>query len=138
MGDRMSKSEANVQALGRMAASKSGAVTFRNSVGGAWSGRKVKTLPNGNAIIAGAQWIKFGLQVGSADTLGWKSITITPEMVGKKVAVFSSIEYKTDTGKPSPDQIGWHNAVWNAGGYSGFARCDDDVRDILNGVKIDP
>lgn len=134
----MTKPEKNIQASGRLMASKCGAVSFRNSVGGAWSGRKVKTLPNGDIVLRGARWLTFGLQPGSADSVGWKTVTITQEMVGQEFARFLSIEYKTDTGRPRKDQITWHDVVSNAGGLSGFARCDDDVRRIIEGERLDP
>ena len=130
--------EGNVQADGRMMASKCGAVTFRNNVGGAWSGRKVGVLKNGDTVIRNARWIDFGLVKGSGDTIGWKTVTITPDMVGNDIAQFLSIEYKTDDGKTRPDQITWDRNVWNAGGLTGFARSDDDVRRIIAGEHILP
>ena len=130
--------EGNVQAAGRIIASKCGAVTFRNNVGGAWSGRKVGVLKNGDTVIRNARWIDFGLVKGSGDTIGWKTVTITPDMVGKDIAQFLSIEYKTDDGKTRPDQITWDRNVWNAGGLTGFARSDDDVRRIIAGEHILP
>lgn len=133
--------EGNVQAHGRMAASKEGAVTFRNNVGGAWSGKKVKEYSqNGKryAVIENPMWIKFGLIEGSGDTVGWKSIIITDDMVGKRIAQFLSIEYKTSKGKAREKQVKWHEVVWKAGGLTGFARNDDDVRDIVRGKRVDP
>lgn len=130
--------EGNVQAHGRMAASKEGAVTFRNNVGGAWSGKKVKTLPDGSIILKDPMWIKFGLIEGSGDTVGWKSIIVTADMVGKRIAQFLSIEYKTSKGRSREKQVKWHDAVWKAGGLTGFARNDDDVRDIVRGKRVDP
>ena len=130
--------EGNVQAAGRIIASKCGAVTFRNNVGGAWSGRKVGVLKNGDTVIRNARWIDFGLVKGSGDTIGWKTVTITPDMVGNDIAQFLSIEYKTDDGKTRPDQITWDRNVWNAGGLTGFARSDDDVRRIIAGEHILP
>lgn len=132
--------EGNVQAHGRMEASKAGAVTFRNNVGGAWSGKKVKEYSkNGKkyAVIENPMWIKFGLVEGSGDTIGWKSITITPDMVGMKIAQFLSIEYKTATGRARDKQVKWHEVVSKAGGLSGFARNNDDVRRIIAGEKLD-
>lgn len=130
--------EQNVQAAGRLMASKCGAVSFRNNVGGAWSGKKVGTLKNGDTVIRKARWITFGLTLGSGDTIGWKTVTITPEMVGQKIAQFASWEYKTEDGRASKDQVNWHNVVHAAGGLSGFARNDDDVRRIISGEKVDP
>jgi hypothetical protein len=48
--------------------------------------------------------VQFGLCKGSADLIGWKQVTVTPEMVGQQVAVFLSIEVKTPTGRIRPDQ----------------------------------
>lgn len=130
--------EGNVQAHGRMEASKAGAVTFRNNVGGAWSGKKVKKFQDGSIILKDPMWIKFGLVEGSGDTIGWKSITITPDMVGMTIAQFLSIEYKTATGRARDKQVKWHEVVSKAGGLSGFARNNDDVRRIIAGERIDP
>jgi hypothetical protein len=44
---------------------------------------------------------------GSADLIGYRSITITPDMVGQQVAVFASIEVKTPTGRIRPEQQQW-------------------------------
>jgi hypothetical protein len=45
---------------------------------------------------------------GSADLIGYRTITITPDMVGQQVAVFTSIEVKTPTGRIRPEQQhGW-------------------------------
>lgn len=138
MNDKVYTKEGNVQNSGRIAASKAGAVTFRNNVGGAWSGKKVGKLKNGDIILRNARWIDFGLVKGSGDTIGWKSVEITSDMVGKVVAQFLSIEYKTQDGKTRPDQVNWHNVVKRSGGLSGFARSDSDVTDIVNGKFIDP
>jgi hypothetical protein len=52
--------------------------------------------------------VQFGLARGSADLIGYRTITITPEMVGQQVAVFLSIEVKTPTGRIRPEQQhGW-------------------------------
>jgi hypothetical protein len=48
--------------------------------------------------------VQFGLCKGSADLIGWKQVTVTPEMVGQQVAVFLSIEVKTPTGRIRPEQ----------------------------------
>jgi len=79
--------------------------------------------------------IRFGLRVGSADLIGWKSVTITPNMVGRRVAVFVSIETKSPTGTPSPDQINWMQNVTEAGGLAGIARGLQDAMDIVDGSK---
>ena len=65
--------------------------------------------------------VKFGLCKGSSDLIGFRSITITPDMVGQKIAVFSAIEVK-DKGKVTVDQKNFINIINNAGGYAGVAK----------------
>jgi len=76
--------------------------------------------------------VSFGLCKGSADLIGWRSVTITPEMVGQQVAVFTSIEVKTPTGRVKPEQQQWLNAVQAAGGIAGVARSVGEAMDLLS------
>jgi len=71
--------------------------------------------------------VQFGLAKGSADLIGWTTRTITPDMVGQQVAVFTSIEVKTATGRLRPDQRQWLEAVQAAGGIAGVARSVEDA-----------
>jgi hypothetical protein len=75
--------------------------------------------------------VSFGLCKGSADLIGWRTVTITPEMVGQQVAVFTSIEVKTASGRLRPEQRQWLDAVQAAGGIAGVARSADDARALL-------
>jgi hypothetical protein len=75
--------------------------------------------------------VQFGLARGSADLIGWRSITITPDMVGTTVAIFASIEVKTPTGRVSPQQQAWMAVVQGAGGIAGIARSVCDANEIL-------
>ena len=74
--------------------------------------------------------VKFGLCKGSSDLIGFRSITITPDMVGQKIAVFSAIEVK-DKGKVTVDQKNFINIINNAGGYAGVAKNVNDAKKIL-------
>jgi hypothetical protein len=71
--------------------------------------------------------VRYGLQPGSSDLIGWRTVTITPEMVGQQVAVFTSIEVKTPTGRVKPEQQQWLDAVQSAGGIAGVARSVEDA-----------
>ena len=71
--------------------------------------------------------VSFGLARGSADLIGWTIRTITPEMVGQQVAVFTSVEVKTPTGRVKPEQQQWLDAVQAAGGIAGVARSVEDA-----------
>jgi hypothetical protein len=71
--------------------------------------------------------VRYGLQPGSSDLIGWRTVTITPDMVGQQVAVFTSIEVKTPTGRVKPEQQQWLDAVQAAGGIAGVARNVEDA-----------
>ena len=75
--------------------------------------------------------VRYGLQPGSGDLIGWRTITIGPEMVGQQVAVFASIEVKSATGRLRPEQRQWMEAVQAAGGIAGVARSVEDAEQIL-------
>tara|TARA_R100000734_G_scaffold18601_1_gene15848 strand:+ start:11880 stop:12242 length:363 start_codon:yes stop_codon:yes gene_type:complete len=74
--------------------------------------------------------VKFGLCKGSSDLIGFKSITITPDMVGSKIAVFSAIEVK-DKGKATVEQTNFINVIKKAGGFAGVANSVKDAKKIL-------
>lgn len=102
-----------VQAIG------TGAVRlFRNAVGGVCDQR------TGN-------WIRYGLCEGSSDLIGWQSIEITPEMVGRRVAVFVALECKSETGRATPEQERFVAAVNAAGGIGAIVRSADEARASL-------
>lgn len=75
--------------------------------------------------------VQFGLARGSADLIGWRTVVVTPEMVGTKLAVFTSIEVKTPTGRLTPAQQAWQRTVLAAGGIAGIARSVADAFTIL-------
>jgi len=75
--------------------------------------------------------VQFGLCKGSADLIGWRTVTVTPDMVGQRIAVFTSIEVKTPTGRLGPEQQQWLDAVQAAGGIAGVARSVDDALRIV-------
>lgn len=75
--------------------------------------------------------VTFGLARGSADLIGWRTLVITPEMVGQRIAVFTSLEIKTPTGRLAPAQRHWLQAVHQAGGIAGVARSVGDALRIV-------
>ena len=74
--------------------------------------------------------VSFGLCKGSADLIGWTTRTITPEMVGQKIAVFTSIEVKSTSGRVKPEQQQWLDAVLKAGGIAAVARSVADCEGL--------
>jgi len=77
--------------------------------------------------------IEFGLCPGSSDLIGATTITITPEMVGRKIAIFTAIEVKSDTGKPSREQQTFIDVLRDRGARAGVARSVDDAMGIIRG-----
>lgn len=77
-------------------------------------------------------WVQFGLCVGSADLIGWKSVEVTPQMVGQRVAVFVALETKSLTGPRREAQTNFLRAVNNAGGLGGLVRYEKQVCQVLN------
>ena len=75
--------------------------------------------------------VSFGLCKGSADLIGYRTVTITPEMVGQQVAIFTSIEVKTPTGRIRPEQQAWLDTIQVAGGIAGVARSVEDALRIM-------
>tara|TARA_R100000458_G_C8131988_1_gene146641 strand:+ start:262 stop:615 length:354 start_codon:yes stop_codon:yes gene_type:complete len=115
----MSNSETVIQQEIRLAVGREPHLRlFRNQVG---------QLPDPNS----GRYVQFGLAKGSSDLIGFKTIEITPDMVGQKIAQFVSIEVKTAKGRPTPQQKNWLNCVASAGGISGIARSPEDAKKIL-------
>lgn len=98
---------------------------FRNNRGTAYAGPgftmkrgQTYTAEGGERVITRPRLIEFGLTNGSGDGIGWQTVTITPDMIGKRIAVFLSVETKSATGKPKKEQINWRDQVQNAGGIA--------------------
>lgn len=111
---------------------------FTNPQGLGWVGGKVVKRADGSIIVVNPRPVKFGLQEGSGDLIGWDTITITADMVGKKVAVFQSIEIKTVNDRLSKAQRIWNKVVRKAGGIAQVwkeNRAGDII--ILQGEEIE-
>jgi len=115
---------------------------FRNNVGVAYMGKAVTIqkptavrLEPGDVVIRGARRVKFGLHAGSADLVGWRTLLITPAMVGRKIAQFLSLEIKTRSGRVSEEQDQWAGVIIANGGRAEIVRSvDDAVRAVEGGV----
>lgn len=105
---------------------------FRNNVGSAWMGKATR-LPNGDVLIKGARHVTFGLCPGSSDLIGWRSVVVTPEMVGQKLAVFLALEGKQPGEKPTDEQAAFIAAVQRAGGLAGPFNSVDAAGKVIRG-----
>lgn len=110
--------ESAIQIAVRLALSKAGSVCFRNNVGA------YKT-PEG-------RWIHYGVcNPGGSDLIGWTSVEVTPDMIGKRFAVFTAVETKTSRGKATDAQQNFIDQVVKAGGFAGVARCAEDAENLI-------
>ena len=110
--------ESDVQSLIRQQVGNGPVRLFRNNVGATRDGK--------------GRLIHYGLAKGSADLIGWITRKITQDDVGKSIAQFVSIEVKSSSGKPRPDQIAWRDIVNKAGGCAGIARSVEDAQKIIS------
>lgn len=109
--------ETNIQAVIMLALSEMGILIFRNNVG---------ALPDRNGRI-----VRYGVcNPGGSDLIGATPVTITQDMVGSTVAVFTAIECKTALGQPTDAQLRFIDAVRRAGGRAGIARSAADAVQI--------
>jgi hypothetical protein len=113
----MANNETYIQQTMLPAISHGNVRVFRNNVGAL----KTET----------GQLVRFGLEKSSSDLIGFRSIEITPDMVGKTIAQFVSIEIKTEKGKPTDGQKRWLDMILKFGGIAGVCRSIDDARALL-------
>jgi hypothetical protein len=114
---------------------------FRNNVGKAWIGKSVTLkggsvlaangskmpVPPGSVLVLNPRFFQAGLFKGSSDLIGWRTIDVTPEMVGRKLAVFTAAEIKTPKGRESPEQKTFRAAVAFGGGLSFVLRDEEEL-----------
>ena len=105
---------------------------FRRNVGRGWIGESVR-LPNGNVLIKNARPFHSGFE-GQSDLDGWHSIIITPEMIGRKLAIYTAMEVKTATGRVKKSQAKHIELVLAAGGIAGVVRSPEDAEELLNEI----
>lgn len=74
------------------------------------------------------RWVQFGVaSPGGSDLIGYRTITITPDMVGQQVAVFTAFEIKTATGRATPAQRHFIDHIRRAGGIAAIVRSTADA-----------
>ena len=124
-------SESRIQNQILLALSESGATIWRSETAGAWVGRQIHQ--DGRTIaLANARMIQAGLCKGGSDLIGITPVTITPDMIGQQLGVFTAVEVKTKTGRTSVEQERFIKAVQNAGGIAGVARSTQEAVALLS------
>ncbi len=79
---------------------------------------------------ARGQLVRYGLCPGSSDLIGYRSVVITEDMVGQRLAVFAAVEVK-DRGRATEQQEAFINLIQQAGGLAGVARSVPEALSIL-------
>lgn len=125
-------SEHRIQNEGRNALAQPGIFNVRINVGRAWTG-DVSKLPDGSVLIRNPRPFDAGPPAGFPDTFGVTATEITPDMVGQVVGVAHFIEYKTATGRVSPLQQRFLDAMRRLGARAGVARTADQAVAIALG-----
>ncbi|WP_336288349.1 hypothetical protein [Bartonella sp. CB60] len=90
------KNPSDLMKFVQLCLSDMGATVWRNNTASGWTGKSIPLAPKqvyrakGNErIVFNANWLRAGLCEGSSDLIGFKTITVTPDMVGKKLPSFT-------------------------------------------------
>ena len=128
----MKNNESAVIAQVLIDATKKGWRLFRNTVAQAFVGGQIteeRTIPDrsGRPVyiieLINARRVRVGLCKGSSDTVGWRPLKITADMVGQTIAQFVAVECKTLAyGKITPEQQNFLDQLTEAGGAGFVAR----------------
>lgn len=89
---------------------------FRSNSGMAWAGKIVSRDNEKNTITIKNPRVFHGMPEGFPDTVGFQSVTVTPEMVGKRIAIFKCAEFKTGNQKLTYLQSKFKKMVDKMGG----------------------
>jgi len=75
--------------------------------------------------------VRFGLCKGSSDLIGLRSVVVTPEMVGQRIAQFVALEIKAPQGVVSPQQQAFLRLVQELGGVASVCRSIEQAQAVL-------
>lgn len=104
---------------------------FNNPVGEGWIGKPVRGMHADRLTLLAPRRVVFGLAPGSSDIIGFRSVTITVDMIGKTIAQIVAPEVKTGTGRLHGSQSPFLDTVTEAGGLAGIIRSPDDLGALL-------
>lgn len=128
MGDFKNKLERDVKPEIMIAVSKvPGVRVFNNPTGVGWVGKVFSRL-HGLVTLQFPQRVTFGLVVGGSDLIGWSSVIVTEEMIGRRVAIFTALECKRASGgRVSSEQVTFIENVTRAGGIACVPSSTEDA-----------
>jgi hypothetical protein len=102
---------------------------FRQNTGTGWAGEffkppmetTIKVSPR-DVVVRNARPLRAGLCTGSSDLIGWQSVVITEDMIGKRVAIFTAIEVKHGSTRTTEEQKRFVESVNSSGGIGKIVR----------------
>lgn len=107
---------------------------FRQNAGFAWQGQVIEQSAY-RLVLAHPRAIKLGCP-GMADLGGITSVVITPDMVGQRVGIDLQIEVKSESGRPTREQLAYLQTLSALGSRAGIARSVEDARRIVAGLTL--
>ena len=113
-----SPSEQEIQQRIRLACGRGAVRLWRNNTGA--------------LVDQQGRFLRFGLCKGSSDLIGLRSLEITPEMVGQRLAQFVALEVKAAHGVASPEQRAFLHLVQELGGVAAVCRSIEEARTVLD------
>lgn len=103
-----------------------------------WNGKSKRidkpttvTLGPGDVVIRKARRVRVGFP-GLSDTIGFTKVKITPEMVGRTVAIFTAAETKGEKTKVRPEQIQFVRVINQSGGIGVIAKKLEHLFEAVN------
>ena len=81
------------------------------------------------------RFVRFGLCKGSSDLIGLRSLEITPELVGLRLAQFVALEIKTAQGVLRPEQQAFLRLVQQLGGVAAVCRSVEEAEQLLGSPR---
>ena len=81
------------------------------------------------------RFVRFGLCKGSSDLIGLRSLEITPELVGLRLAQFVALEVKTASGVVSSEQRAFLRFVQELGGVAAVCRSVEEAEQLLGSPR---
>ena len=81
------------------------------------------------------RFVRFGLCKGSSDLIGLRSLEITTELVGLRLAQFVALEIKTAQGVLRPEQQAFLRLVQQLGGVAAVCRSMEEAEQLLGSPR---
>ena len=81
------------------------------------------------------RFVRFGLCKGSSDLIGQRSLEVTPQLVGQRLAQFVALEIKTAQGVLRPEQQAFLRLVQQLGGVAAVCRSVEEAEQLLGSPR---